>query len=138
MLNVMIIIRFQGEENDENGQDDSETDAKDTSSINPSYVLEQIGKTDIENRGHKNVPGQFQCSKCEKHFSSSASLYNHSKRTHEGIRYPCNKCQTTFKEKGKLKRHIQNIHEGVKFPCDLCDHISTTKWTLNAHKKNKH
>ena len=129
---------FQGHNNDENMQMDNKIDTKDESSINQSYVLEGIGKTDKEVRGYMNESGQYQCSKCEKQFSDHQGLNKHSKSAHDGIRYPCNKCNKTFTQKINLKIHLQSIHEGVKFPCDLCDYEATQNKHLTSHIKRRH
>ena len=90
-------------------------------SLNQSFVLEEIGKTDTKISGYKDELGQYQCDKCEKQISNYGNLNRHSKSAHEGIRYPCNRCKQTFTMNSDLKIHIQSIHEGVKFQCDICE-----------------
>ena len=121
-----------------NSQLDKEVSKNDKAFENKSYVLEELDQTDTKVQDFKEKAGQYQCNKCEKHYSNYPNLQRHYQSAHEGIRYPCNKCNQTFTEKAKLRRHIENVHDGVKFPCHLCDHIATQKASLNAHMKNKH
>ena len=42
---------LKGQESDENSQEDNETDVNGVSSMNQSYVLEEIGKMETKNQG---------------------------------------------------------------------------------------
>ena len=89
-------------------------------------------------QSHMTESGKFQCSKCDKQFANTSSLYKHFKAIHEGLSYKCNECQKGFKQKVHLITHIRGVHEGVKFPCNECDYKASAMSNLYAHRKNKH
>ena len=66
-------------------------------------------------RCHKSVlPGQFDCSECEKTFQEKWKLDAHVK-VHE--KFACEKCEKKFNSKDIKEKHVKIAHEGLKFYC---------------------
>ena len=87
---------FKSQQNDNNRQVNNKIDIILETSINQSFVPEEIGTTYTEISGYMDASGQYKCRKCGKHFLNLSNLNKHSRTAHEGIRYPCKECNTTF------------------------------------------
>jgi len=62
----------------------------------------------------------YECSLCQKRFSTTISLKTHS-YTHTGERpHRCPQCPKTFATSSKLSRHVVTHSEKRPYPCDLC------------------
>ena len=59
---------------------------------------------------------KFQCTHCDKSFSSAPGLTKHNKSKHEGVNHDCNQCDYKATTQSHLKRHIQSKHERIKYP----------------------
>ena len=86
----------------------------------------------------KSEAGQFQCIKCEKHFSQHKGLIRHIRSAHEGLKFPCAYCSHKATTKQHLETHIQALHKRTKLFCDLCEFKTTQSQILSSHKKHDH
>ena len=92
---------------------------------------------------HKNaVHSQirnFNCTYCEKKFSSSTNLKSHIIVVHEKVRkFKCGTCGQAFFLKGNLKQHDDKVHKGIRIPCSMCDITCIDTGHLNRHFRAAH
>ncbi|CAL7938835.1 unnamed protein product [Xylocopa violacea] len=85
---------------------------------------------------------KFQCTVCEKSFSTSYNYKQHI-GTHfaDQQKFHCKDCKMSFAWKSTLNKHIANNHrpEGPqKFSCDICKKIYNTSSQVNEHVKRDH
>ena len=107
----------------------------------------------------------FNCTKCEKTFTTKNGLRYHTSSEHDAKKYSCNQCeyQTTHPTKlnyhvksrhaggyackhckykapsqDALTRHTQSVHEGVKYDCNQCEYQAPRQDKLTTHIKRKH
>ncbi|XP_017763498.1 PREDICTED: zinc finger protein 354C-like [Eufriesea mexicana] len=85
---------------------------------------------------------KFQCTVCEKSFSTSYNYKQHI-GTHfaDQQKFHCKDCKMSFAWKSTLNKHIANNHrpEGPqKFACDICNKIYNTSSQVNEHVKRDH
>ncbi len=122
----------------------------------------------FKNKEYVNVSMSFNCTICNRNFTTQTALQNHiyahhedarnkefqcghcSKRflhkssmmRHEAMhrgRHSCLQCQRTFPKKEDLDTHVKVIHMGVKeFACHLCTSSFGYKRNLALHIKNIH
>ncbi|XP_048003777.1 zinc finger protein 260-like isoform X3 [Leguminivora glycinivorella] len=89
--------------------------------------------------GH-NV-GEYTCKECNKLFSSTLKLKNHTRVVHLGIkRNKCGYCGEKFAELNWKLDHLEKVH-GVKKPeyeCTVCNKKFSCAKTLNSHKRGFH
>lgn len=80
---------------------------------------------------------QFQCSKCEKQFTSPSGLKYHMNANHALIKhFPCDQCHHVFPCKRVLLNHFRSVHSKDKpFKCNECGKHFKTDSTLYAHRK---
>ena len=50
----------------------------------------------------------------------------------------CPECEKVFKQRASMHQHYRSIHQGIRYPCDICGLQVTTKYKLIAHNKSKH
>jgi uncharacterized Zn-finger protein len=93
---------------------------------------------------------QFQCSICNKTFSTNTNLQRHIKTVHEKIkRFTCAHCPKSFYRKEHLQRHIARCHTFTNdsttnsnrpFECDIdnCGKFFKTKRDLKLHQRRVH
>src|SRR5688572_18338034 len=83
----------------------------------------------------------FDCSRCQRTFSSLKSLRIHLKKSHGGKKkktHSCSECKKEFKTSFHLKRH-QRIHSGEKpFKCNQCKMRFSTSDHLQKHEMRMH
>ncbi|XP_075166652.1 uncharacterized protein LOC142238818 [Haematobia irritans] len=87
-------------------------------------------------RTHYNAVKPFECSVCQKKYSSKGMLDEHM-HTHTGNRpYQCSKCPKDFASKYTLLAHMK-IHKERPRPyhCDQCGKQFLNQQNLNQHKK---
>ncbi|XP_053985172.1 zinc finger protein 225-like [Hylaeus volcanicus] len=85
---------------------------------------------------------KFQCTVCEKSFSTSYNYKQHI-GTHfaDQQKFHCKECKMSFAWKSTLNKHIASNHrpEGPqKFACDICQKIYNTSSQVNEHVKRDH
>ncbi|XP_067940841.1 zinc finger protein 626-like [Watersipora subatra] len=78
--------------------------------------------------------GSYNCSKCEKVFSTAHGLEVHVRRSHSGRRpYECDVCQKTFGHAVSLTQH-QAVHTQERsFHCKQCGKTFKRSSTLSTH-----
>ena len=129
---------------------------------------ETTAASPFKNKGYVNVTMAFNCTICNRTFTTQTALQNHiyahhedsknkefqcglcSKRflhrssmmRHEAMhrgRHSCLQCQRTFPKKEDLDTHVKVIHMGVKeFTCQICNSSFGYKRNLVIHMKNVH
>ncbi|CAK9802704.1 Histone-lysine N-methyltransferase PRDM16 [Anthophora quadrimaculata] len=85
---------------------------------------------------------KFQCTVCEKSFSTSYNYKQHI-GTHfaDQQKFHCKDCKMSFAWKSTLNKHIANNHRPdgpQKFACDICNKIYNTSSQVNEHVKRDH
>ncbi|XP_043517630.1 zinc finger protein 724-like isoform X4 [Frieseomelitta varia] len=85
---------------------------------------------------------KFQCTVCEKSFSTSYNYKQHI-GTHfaDQQKFHCKDCKLSFAWKSTLNKHIANNHRPdgpQKFACDICNKIYNTSSQVNEHVKRDH
>ena len=85
-----------------------------------------------------NVEMQKNCPDCDSNFTNTASLRDHIRYKHIGIKFDCHLCDYRATKKFSLKFHIQTMHFGIKFPCNYCPYKSSKKPRLEHHILKKH
>ncbi|XP_063544128.1 gastrula zinc finger protein XlCGF57.1-like isoform X9 [Cydia strobilella] len=89
--------------------------------------------------GH-NV-GEYTCKECNKLFSSTLKLKNHTRTVHLGIkRNKCGYCGEKFAELNWKLDHLEKVH-GIKkpeFKCTVCNKKFSCTKSLRNHKRGFH
>ncbi|XP_012141060.2 uncharacterized protein LOC100877695 [Megachile rotundata] len=90
----------------------------------------------------KIVSIKFQCTVCEKSFSTSYNYKQHI-GTHfaDQQKFHCKECKMSFAWKSTLNKHIASNHrpEGPqRFACDICKKMYSTSSQVNEHVKRDH
>ena len=62
----------------------------------------------------EELPKRYFCKECDKSFSQSQSLRNHTKIVHQGFKFKCDSCDKTFNQKRSLKSHAQIVHTDIE------------------------
>lgn len=84
---------------------------------------------------HKQTAGEkkFNCSYCDKQFTSTTNLKTHEKLHTEVGKFKCTMCDKFYHRKSDLTRHL-NVHLGKKpYKCSLCETSFFTRPELNRH-----
>lgn len=85
--------------------------------------------------GHTPRAKPYQCPSCEKHFSTSNSLWVHKKTVHKSVfAYTCNRCGYGTDVLALLSNHFEMAGETHdEFKCDACNKVFTTHQNLDKH-----
>ncbi|GBM49411.1 Zinc finger protein 227 [Araneus ventricosus] len=77
----------------------------------------------------------FVCKKCEKTFTTSTKLLQHSKIHTEDRRYKCKTCDKSFHKKCNLENH-NRTHTGEKpYKCEECGKTFSLSYNLKMHNR---
>ncbi|XP_015601125.1 uncharacterized protein LOC107270541 isoform X2 [Cephus cinctus] len=90
----------------------------------------------------KSSVKKFQCSECNKSFSSSYNFKQHI-GTHftDQQKFQCKECGTQFAWKSTLNKHMALYHRPdgpQKFVCEICPKVYNTLSQVNEHVKRDH
>ena len=89
-------------------------------------------------RYNRSTQESFNCTQCNKTFSTSQSLRIHVRIHTQQKLFHCSKCDYNATNLQYLKIH-QRIHTGEKpFSCSYCDYKSTMSGNLKTHEKIHH
>lgn len=82
----------------------------------------------------------YQCTSCEKYFSTSNSLWVHRKTVHKkSWAYSCDRCGYGTDQESLYKEHLLKAGEThSEFKCDACDKVFTTHQNLDKHTRLFH
>ncbi|XP_075157522.1 uncharacterized protein LOC142230779 [Haematobia irritans] len=84
------------------------------------------------------VQQPYPCDKCDRSFSTSLALYQHSQTIHGLKKYSCFICDKTFARPCILKEHLA-LHRREKIEhCPLCDEAFVCKTYRNRHIRCEH
>ncbi|XP_017893327.1 zinc finger protein 16-like isoform X2 [Ceratina calcarata] len=119
-----------------------ETNEKQEQSSEGSINNNEQSKNEQDLKKLKTFLIKFQCTVCEKSFSTSYNYKQHI-GTHfaDQQKFHCKDCNMSFAWKSTLNKHIANNHrpEGPqKFACDICNKIYNTSSQVNEHVKRDH
>ena len=96
--------------------------------------INKKGTKILKNKKNKKFPQKdFECTKCNKIYTTRTGLRVHTRSEHDGIRHQCPDCNFKGITKGGLTVHIQAVHEQIRYFCNECDHQSTTQGSLKLH-----
>jgi uncharacterized Zn-finger protein len=111
------------------------------------HVCQVCGKGFKEKAGlalHSSVHSKvklIQCDVegCDKSYKQFASMWQHKKAVHEGVKYECDECGRRFGVKSHMMRHNKNVHlEEKDYKCAKCGVQFGQKTDLVRHIKNVH
>jgi len=88
-------------------------------------------------RGDNEYAGNV-CYACDIFFTRAATLRDHNREIHEGIKHTCDKCNKQFSKKSNLQYHKKMVHEGVKYNCSQCNFRARTASNLQDHFYSDH
>lgn len=79
---------------------------------------------------------QFQCTWCEKSFTTNTFLDVHLRTHTSELSYPCNACDRSFISRANLSRH-QISHRGERpYKCPVCEKSFVIRSKLKIHLRN--
>lgn len=105
-----------------------------------SYTLNGHLKTHLEwhTRPKKEPKRKHSCEFCGAGAKSMNDLINHAKAMHGGMRYQCSYCEKDFSSFVARNDH-ESIHTGENLKhCDLCPRVYHSKCALSIHKRRNH
>ena len=95
----------------------------------------------LKDEPSKEEHGEYQCSSCEKHYTTSLSLKWHINYMHVNTTklFMCNKdgCGKSFKRKTKLRVHSE-LHSTPSKKCPFCDKLFHSQGNIKKHIRSKH
>ncbi|XP_012546304.1 zinc finger protein 567 [Bombyx mori] len=102
-----------------------------------------INKHRLKNHQRTHEIGDFQCSFCDKVFTTRVRKMCHEKYTHNSsARYTtnCPHCEQSFTSYYQRNRHMFKEHNAVaaSYRCNICDKTFILKSKLTAHIKKVH
>ncbi|XP_043799577.1 zinc finger protein 724-like [Apis laboriosa] len=117
------------------------TNGKQEKNENDISINEKL-KNEQDSKKTKTFLIKFQCTVCEKSFSTSYNYKQHI-GTHfaDQQKFHCKDCKISFAWKSTLNKHIANNHRPdgpQKFACDICNKIYNTSSQVNEHVKRDH
>ena len=72
-------------------------------------------------------------------FGMQSSLNKHYRNKHEGIKYPCHICNKQINSRASLQNHIKVVHEGLRVhECKYCNKLFGKKDNLKVHMTSCH
>ena len=105
-------------------------------------VCEICGKEMVDGIGykrhmeaHKAIGKQYQCSQCDKKYSTKFKLTLHTNEVHRGEDILCTQCDYRTKNKKSFIRHLIKHSEERPFSCEKCGLAFKCKNTFNSHKR---
>lgn len=86
---------------------------------------------------HMGIVKRYQCTLCDKSYSSKSRLTVHVTEVHLEInvnKWKCDNCNKVFKSSKVLKSHVKNVHErAYACKCEICGAIMSNKYNLPLH-----
>lgn len=83
------------------------------------------------------LPRNFQCSTCKKHFLTSGHLQTHTMRVHQVAdrKFECSVCAKTFSYSNDLRKHMRTHSMSRSILCDICGEAFKSSDTLKIHMR---
>ena len=95
----------------------------------------------VKDERSKEEHGEYQCSFCEKHYTTSQTLKWHINYVHVNTTklFMCNKdgCGKSFRNKSKLRDHSE-LHSTPSKKCPFCDKLFHSELYIKRHIRSKH
>ena len=100
-------------------------------------ILEEIENKSLLNQFATfcKSDNKWQCKKCDKRVSRTATMLSHIRTRHNRVMYRCGKCRLTFHEKRLLIDHQQTHTVEKPFACNICHRRFQTIPNLRNHER---
>ena len=106
---------------------------------NPTDFLKiQINETDDKSEKSNQRSYKFQCTQCNKGFTTKYSLRNHVRIIHDNIRYACKMCPKVFAYDFHLREHNDFVHLNKRLDCNKCEKKFISYRAMKQHMKLVH
>ena len=79
-------------------------------------------------------PGEWECTKCQKTFTTKQGHDDHMKSHRGQFKYWCDVCKVGYQASANYRQHMASRHEGRSFPCQFCPKRFQTEVTLKYHQ----
>ena len=105
--------------------------------------IHNLNKDEIKNNCTQNEERTSKpliCELCNGKFNYRASLKNHIKVVHDGLKdFVCDQCGSSSSSAGNLKKHIEAIHRGsTKCSCTICGKLFRDASVMKFHVRTVH
>ena len=77
----------------------------------------------------------FKCKNCEFETETNEQFQEHERDTHS---FQCTTCEKVFTSKSEIDDHTKKDHTPVLFNCDICNNEYSSKNELETHKESSH
>ncbi len=129
---VYRVLMVQQQNKLKTGESDTPTETQDAEF--DGHWSASVPQTTVEKTIAREEPNTFQCTKCDKPFSTPHGLEVHVRRSHSGDRpYACSICSKTFGHSISLNQHIAIHSQEKSFTCKQCGKSFKRSSTLSTH-----